>query len=66
MGRLGDMNKNNLSPFDRDVKRKLKNDPKYAQAYHQAISEGSPSVRMALLKRMSGESPKSLRVRKKS
>ena len=42
------------SPFDRDVREKLKDDPEYAQAYFEAISDEPLPIQIALLRRVYG------------
>ena len=44
----------NDSPFDKDVRDKLKHYPKYAQAYFEAISDEPLPIQIALLRRAYG------------
>lgn len=54
------MKRKNDSPFDKDVQNKLKNDPKYAQAYFEAIADEPLPVQIALLRRAYGISQEAI------
>lgn len=48
------MKRMNDSPFDRDVRKKIKNDSGYAQTCFEALSEKTLPLQIALLRRVYG------------
>mgnify|MGYP001561038660 CR=1 FL=1 len=48
------MKKNTISPFDRDVIKRLKEDPEYAEAYFEEMSKIPLPLQLAVLRRLNG------------
>jgi len=48
------MNKNAASPFDRDVFKRIKADPEYAEAYFEELAKAPLPLQLAILRRLSG------------
>jgi DNA-binding XRE family transcriptional regulator len=48
------MRKNATSPFDRDVKKRLAEDPEYAESYLEALAKAPLSLQLAILRRLRG------------
>lgn len=49
------MKKKQQSPVDRDVMKRIRQDPKFAENYFEELSERPFAVQRSILKRMSGE-----------
>ncbi len=45
------MQKNSISPFDRDIEKRLKNDPEYAEAYLEELAKAPLPLQLAILER---------------
>lgn len=48
------MKKNIISPFDRDVIKRLKKDPEYAEAYFEEMAKAPLPLQLAVLRRLNG------------
>ena len=48
------MKKNTVSPFDRDVVKRLKSDPGYAEAYFEELAKTPLPLQLGVLRRLSG------------
>jgi DNA-binding XRE family transcriptional regulator len=48
------MKKNAISPFDRDVVKRLKTDPEYAEAYYEELAKAPLPLQLAILRRLHG------------
>ncbi|MBI5244030.1 MAG: hypothetical protein HY922_10200 [Elusimicrobia bacterium] len=48
------MNKKIISPFDRDVVKRLKKDPEYAEAYFEELAKAPLPLQLAILRRLHG------------
>lgn len=48
------MKKNAISPFDRDVEKRLKNDPEYAESYMEELAKAPLPLQLAILRRLRG------------
>ena len=48
------MQKNSISPFDRDIEKRLKNDPEYAEPYLEELAKAPLPLQLAILRRLRG------------
>lgn len=48
------MKKSAISPFDRDVVNRLKEDPEYAESYFEEMAKAPLPLQLALLRRLKG------------
>lgn len=48
------MRKNAASPFDRDVEKRLKADPEYAEAYFAELAQAPLPLQLAIMRRLRG------------
>lgn len=48
------MRKKSTSPFDRDVERRLRKDPEYAEAYLEELANAPLPLQLAILRRLRG------------
>lgn len=48
------MKKNTISPLDRDIVKRLKVDPEYAQSYFEEMAKVPLPLQLALLRRLNG------------
>lgn len=48
------MRKSDISPIDRDVMKRIKDDAEFAEAYYEELSERPISIQFAILRRLLG------------
>lgn len=48
------MRKNAASPFDRDVGKRLREDPEYAEAYYAELAQAPLPLQLAIMRRLRG------------
>lgn len=48
------MSKDFLSPFDRDVIKRLKKDPEYAETYFEELAKAPLPLQLSILRRLKG------------
>lgn len=48
------MKRNAVSPFDRDVVKRLREDPNYAESYFEEMAKAPLPLQLALLRRLKG------------